>query len=278
MPVAVLQGRAHLYEGIDRRAIAPCRCARVRALGAERCAHQRRRLAARRGRPRPPHGADRPHQPDWAPTRSTGPNDDALGPRFVGLATPTTPSCARRLRAAAAGRGRRRCPRASTSRSPARASRRPPRSARSASSAPTPSACRPSPRSSSPATAACASPRSRRSPTSPRAWATRCSRHEQHAASAAVAAASDLAPPARRFVEDLRVSERAVAAASTSRASDDDDTTRERSPRSARAGADAARAGRRGLRLPRLRRRRAASALRGSPVRVATVANFPAGA
>ena len=178
VPVGVLQGRAHLYEGGDAEPLAhpgP----RPAAAGAEDLV-----LTNAAGSLRPELGPGRlmaitDHINLTGANPLVGPNDDALGPRFPSLSDAYDPGlladAPRHRRASSARRSRR----ASTSRSAARASRRPPRSAPSARSAPTRSGCRPSTRRSSPATPACASPRSRRSPTSPKGLSAVPLSHEQ---------------------------------------------------------------------------------------------------
>ena len=99
--VAVLQGRAHLYEGIEPAAVREPIRTLARARRAERAADERRRLAAPGGRPRPPDGAHRPHQPHGRqPAR--GPNDDDVGPRFPSLLDAYDPALRALLHEAAA--------------------------------------------------------------------------------------------------------------------------------------------------------------------------------
>ena len=85
LPVACLQGRKHIYEGGDPRRDARRRSARCKAAGAEALLrHQRGRLAARGGRPGPLMAiADHINLLGVNPL--TGPNDDAIGPRFPSL-------------------------------------------------------------------------------------------------------------------------------------------------------------------------------------------------
>jgi inosine/guanosine/xanthosine phosphorylase family protein len=101
LPVAVLQGRAHLYEGIDPAALAvPVRT--VRALGAELIL-----FTNAAGSLRPEVGPGRlmaltDHINLTGRNPLTGPNDDAIGERFVGLGRAYDPELLDRLRAAAA--------------------------------------------------------------------------------------------------------------------------------------------------------------------------------
>ena len=137
VPVAVLKGRAHLYEGVsaDRAVFG------VRVLG---------RLGVRRARRDERRGGDRrglrpgmlvlisDHVNLLGTSPLVGPNDDALGPRFPDMSDAYDPSCARGLarsrpRSASSSR------RASTARGSGRSSRRRPRSAscgRSAATSP----------------------------------------------------------------------------------------------------------------------------------------------
>jgi xanthosine phosphorylase len=104
LPVAVLQGRAHLYEGVDPAAIAvPVRT--VRALGAELIM-----LTNAAGSLRPEVGPGRlmaitDHINLTGSNPLTGPNDDAIGERFVGMGRAYDPELLDRLRAAAGKAG-----------------------------------------------------------------------------------------------------------------------------------------------------------------------------
>jgi xanthosine phosphorylase len=104
VPVAVLQGRAHLYEGVDPAAIAvPVRT--VRALGAELIL-----LTNAAGSLRREVGPGRlmaitDHINMMGRNPLTGPNDDALGERFVGMGRAYDPELLDRLRAAAGKAG-----------------------------------------------------------------------------------------------------------------------------------------------------------------------------
>ncbi len=101
VPVAVLQGRAHLYEGVDPGAIAvPVRT--VRALGAELIL-----LTNAAGSLRADVGPGRlmaltDHINMTGRNPLTGPNDPAVGERFVGMGRAYDPELIERLRAAAA--------------------------------------------------------------------------------------------------------------------------------------------------------------------------------
>jgi xanthosine phosphorylase len=104
VPVAVLQGRAHLYEGVDPAAIAvPVRT--VRALGAELILLTNAAGSLRRevGPGRLMAITDHINMTGRNPL--TGPNDDALGERFVGMGTAYDPELLDRLRAAAGKAG-----------------------------------------------------------------------------------------------------------------------------------------------------------------------------
>jgi xanthosine phosphorylase len=104
VPVAVLQGRAHLYEGVDPAAIAvPVRT--VRALGADLIL-----LTNAAGSLRPEVGPGRlmaltDHINMTGRNPLTGPNDDAIGERFVGMGQAYDPELLDRLRAAAGKAG-----------------------------------------------------------------------------------------------------------------------------------------------------------------------------
>jgi xanthosine phosphorylase len=99
--VAVLQGRAHLYEGTPPSAVAvPART--VRALGADTIV-----LTNAAGSLRPDVGpgslmAITDHINLTGLNSLTGPNDEAIGPRFVGLGDAYDPELLDALRAAAA--------------------------------------------------------------------------------------------------------------------------------------------------------------------------------
>ena len=101
VPVAVLQGRAHLYEGVDAGALAvPVRT--VGALGAPLILFTN---AAGSLRPEVPPGrlmAITDHINLTGRNPLTGPNDDAIGERFVGMGRAYDPELLDRLRAAAA--------------------------------------------------------------------------------------------------------------------------------------------------------------------------------
>jgi xanthosine phosphorylase len=104
VPVAVLQGRAHLYEGVDPAAIAvPVRT--VRALGAELILLTNAAGSLRRevGPGRLMAITDHINMTGRNPL--TGPNDDALGERFVGMGRAYDPELLDRLRAAAGKAG-----------------------------------------------------------------------------------------------------------------------------------------------------------------------------
>jgi purine-nucleoside phosphorylase len=104
LPVAVLQGRAHLYEGVDPAAIAvPVRT--VRALGAEVLV-----LTNAAGSLRAEVGAGRlmaitDHINLTGRNPLTGPNDDTIGERFVGMGQAYDPELLDRVRAAAGRAG-----------------------------------------------------------------------------------------------------------------------------------------------------------------------------
>ena len=103
-PVVVLQGRAHLYEGIPASDLAvPVRT--VRALGAESII-----LTNAAGSLNPEAGpgslmALTDHINLMGANPLTGANDDALGPRFVPLGDAYDPALREALRAAADGEG-----------------------------------------------------------------------------------------------------------------------------------------------------------------------------
>ncbi len=83
-PVAVFQGRAHLYEGIDPRAAAvPVRTAR--ALGCEAVLLTNAAGSLREEVPPGRLMVITDHINLMGASPLTGPNDDRLGPRFVGL-------------------------------------------------------------------------------------------------------------------------------------------------------------------------------------------------
>jgi xanthosine phosphorylase len=104
VPVAVLQGRAHLYEGADPGALAvPVRT--VRALGAELVV-----FTNAAGSLRPEVGPGRlmvlsDHINLTGRNPLTGPNDDAIGERFVGMGEAYDPDLRERLHGAAAQAG-----------------------------------------------------------------------------------------------------------------------------------------------------------------------------
>jgi xanthosine phosphorylase len=103
-PAAVLQGRAHLYEGIDPAALAvPVRT--MRALGAETLvltnAAGSIRAEVTPGRLM----ALSDHINFMGANPLTGPNDEELGPRFVGLGDVYDAGLRERLHAAAAREG-----------------------------------------------------------------------------------------------------------------------------------------------------------------------------
>jgi xanthosine phosphorylase len=104
VPVAVLQGRAHLYEGADPAALAvPVRT--VRALGAELVV-----FTNAAGSLRPEVGPGRlmvlsDHINLTGRNPLTGPNDDAIGERFVGMGQAYDPDLRGRLHAAAGQAG-----------------------------------------------------------------------------------------------------------------------------------------------------------------------------
>jgi xanthosine phosphorylase len=101
LPVAVLQGRAHLYEGAEPAALAvPVRT--VRALGAELVL-----FTNAAGSLRPEVGPGRlmaitDHINLTGRNPLTGPNDEAIGERFVGMGRAYDPELLDRLRRAAA--------------------------------------------------------------------------------------------------------------------------------------------------------------------------------
>jgi xanthosine phosphorylase len=104
LPVAVLQGRAHLYEGVDAAAIAiPVRT--VRALGAELIVltNAAGSLRAEVGPGRLMALTDHINMTGRNPL--TGPNDEALGERFVGMGRAYDPELLERMRAAASAAG-----------------------------------------------------------------------------------------------------------------------------------------------------------------------------
>ena len=202
LPVACFQGRKHVYEGGDPGAMrGPVRALQgARRRGAAR--HQRGRLAA------PPRSAPgalmaiADHINLLGVNPLTGPNDDAIGPRFPSLRDAYDPE----LRAALQRRRRRRsdidlaegvylATAGPSFETPAeiRAFRTLGADAVGMSTVPEVILAR---------HAGCASPRSRRSPTSPRAWAARSSRTSRRCATPSVAA-RDLVPPASQtFAED----------------------------------------------------------------------------
>ena len=85
VPVAVLQGRRHLYEGAAGRADRDPDPRPPRRGRRDADPHERRRLAAPRARPREPHGDHATTSTCIGANPLTGPNDDALGPRFPSL-------------------------------------------------------------------------------------------------------------------------------------------------------------------------------------------------
>jgi xanthosine phosphorylase len=100
LPVAVLQGRAHLYEGIDPGALAvPVRT--VRALGADIIVFTNAAGSLRHevGPGRLMALTDHINLTGLNPL--TGPNDDAIGERFVGMGRAYDPELLGRLRSAA---------------------------------------------------------------------------------------------------------------------------------------------------------------------------------
>ena len=107
VPVVALQGRAHLYEGVDLDAIrTPVRA--LKAAGAEILV-----LTNAAGSLRADLGPGRlmlieDHINMTGVNVLTGPNDDELGPRFPSLRDAYDPRAARRLRAAARRHRRRR--------------------------------------------------------------------------------------------------------------------------------------------------------------------------
>ena len=140
-----MQGRRHVYEGGDPGA--------MRGAGADAQARRREALLLTNaaGSLREDVGpgslmAIADHINLLGVNPLTGPNDEAVGPRFPSLRDAYDPDLRARPAPPPRARSASRSPRASTSRPPARASRRPPRSAPSARSAPTRSACRPCPR------------------------------------------------------------------------------------------------------------------------------------
>jgi xanthosine phosphorylase len=104
LPVACLQGRAHVYEGVDPAALAlPVRT--LRAAGAELLV-----VTNAAGSLRPEAGPGRlmpiaDHINLLGVNPLTGPNDDALGPRFPSLRDAYDPELRTLLRAAALDAG-----------------------------------------------------------------------------------------------------------------------------------------------------------------------------
>ena len=104
VPVAVLQGRAHLYEGDIDGVRTPVRA--LRAAGAEIVVLTNAAGSLRPDlRPGPPDGDRRPHQPDRAATRSSAPTTTRSARASPAWATPTTPSLRAALHAAADEQG-----------------------------------------------------------------------------------------------------------------------------------------------------------------------------
>ena len=113
VPIAVLQGRAHLYEGDTDGVRTPVRA--LRAAGAEIVVLTNAAGSLRPDlRPGPPDGDRRPHQPDRAATRSSAPTTTRSARASPAWATPTTPACAPRCTPPPTSRASR-WPRASTS-------------------------------------------------------------------------------------------------------------------------------------------------------------------
>ena len=143
VPVAVMAGRVHFYEGYTPRAGGVPRAGAGPARGEDARRHQRGGQRQHGLRARRPDDHRGPHQPHAA-TRSSGPNDDALGQRFFDMSEAYDTELRDIAEAACRAAGVR-SHRASTSRSPGPPTRRPPRSAWPARWAPTPSACPPCP-------------------------------------------------------------------------------------------------------------------------------------
>ena len=101
VPVAVFQGRAHLYEGIEPGATAtPIRTAK--ALGCESVLLTNAAGSLRSEVPPGRLMVITDHINLMGANPLTGPNDDALGPRFVGMGEVYDPALRARLHAAAA--------------------------------------------------------------------------------------------------------------------------------------------------------------------------------
>ncbi len=105
VPVALLQGRAHLYEGGDREALRVPVRALVRRRGRAAGAHQCGGIAALRGGPWPADGDKRPHQPERHEHPRRAQRRRARARASPACATPTTASCATELHSAAAELG-----------------------------------------------------------------------------------------------------------------------------------------------------------------------------
>ena len=104
VPVAVFQGRAHLYEGVPAAALAiPMRTAR--ALGAEAVVLTNAAGSIRADVAPGRLMALRDHINFTGANPLTGPNDDTLGPRFVGMGDVYDADLRRRLHAAAGAVG-----------------------------------------------------------------------------------------------------------------------------------------------------------------------------
>ena len=103
-PVAVFQGRAHLYEGVAPATLAvPVRTAR--ALGAEAVVLTNAAGSIRAGVGPGRLMALSDHINFTGANPLVGPNDDALGPRFVAMGAVYDPELRRRLHAAGAAEG-----------------------------------------------------------------------------------------------------------------------------------------------------------------------------
>ena len=171
VPVCVLMGRAHLYEGGDPAPrVTPVRA--LAAAGAEVLV-----LTNAAGSLRPEVGPGRlmaisDHINLTGHNPLIGPNDEAIGPRFPSLSDAYDPALLRRP-ARQRRRARHRPRRGRLPRGQRPELRDPGRDPRLRHAwAPTRSACRPSTRRSSPATPGCAWRPSRPSPTSPKGCPT----------------------------------------------------------------------------------------------------------